>query len=211
MKTVAVLILLSLCIVRAADAEVIRGSKQSEPMVDVRQVCPKVVIDLRYATAKNVAGRAIYPAGARCLLRKSVAERLQRAQVWLEKYGLGLKVWDAYRPAWAQQILWDAAPNPEFVGEPARGGSLHTWGVAVDLTLVDRFGKELKMPSGFDEFTAGASMRYHGKDPVILRHLQYLHGAMRAGGFRGMRDEWWHFVAEDYLAFAAVDVSIDPR
>jgi len=187
------------------------GSRKDEPMVDVAQVCPSIVIELRYATARNVTGKPIYPPKARCLVRRSVAERLKKAQGELQTLNLRLKIWDAYRPAWAQQVLWDAIKNPDYVGEPARGGSLHTFGAGVDVTLVDARGRELKMPTDFDDFTPAASTRYRGKDPVIATNLHTLQRAMSQAGFWVLRDERCHFVSEDVKGFAPIDVPLTPE
>lgn len=181
-----------------------KGAKANEPLVNLAEACPDVLIELRYATARNITGAPIYPAQARALLRQSVAGRLRRANEFLAMHGYRLKVWDAYRPPFAQDRLWEAHPNPEFVGDPARGGSLHAWGVAVDVTLVDWTGKELRMPTDFDEFTPAAARRYTGGNPVIATNLQMLQKAMVSAGFLVMRDEWWHFVAEDFREFGPV-------
>ena len=188
-----------------------RPDLRAEPMVEVAKVCPSIVIELRYGTARNVTGQPIYPPHARCLVRRSVAERLKKAQEELQTQKLGLKIWDAYRPAWAQQILWDAVRNPDYVGEPARGGSLHTFGAGVDVTLVDAKGRELRMPTDFDDFTAAASRTYRGRDPVIAANLLTLQRAMVHAGFWVLRDEWWHFVSEDVKSFAPIDVPLTPE
>ncbi len=178
---------------------------RAEPLVDVAKACPGVVIELRYALAENIAGRVLYPADARCLVRESVARRLRKAQARLAETGCALKIWDAYRPPWAQEILWKARPDPEFVGDPAKGGSLHSWGVAVDVTLVDRFGRELKMPTHFDALGPAAARHYTGGDPATAANLHRLQEAMLGAGFLLMRDEWWHFVAADYRSFGPVE------
>ena len=184
--------------------------RRAEPMVEVAKVCPDIVIELRYATARNVTGQPIYPPNSRALVRRSVAERLKKAQAELQVQKLGLKIWDAYRPAWVQQILWDAVRNPAFVGEPARGGSLHTYGAGVDVTLVDARGRELPMPTDFDDFTPAASRTYRGKDPVVAANLLTLQRAMTHAGFWVLRDEWWHFVSEDVKSFAPIDAQLTP-
>ena len=184
---------------------------RAEPMVEVAAVCPSIVVELRYATARNVTGRPIYPPHARCLLRRSVALRLKKAQEELQTHKVGLKIWDAYRPAWAQQILWDAIRNPEYVGEPARGGSLHTFGAGVDVTLVDARGREMPMPTDFDDFSPAAGRIYRGKDPIIAANLLTLQKAMVHAGFWTLRDEWWHFVSEDVKSFAAIDSALAPE
>lgn len=193
---------------QAAELKVVPGSKKDEPMVDLAETCPGIAIELRYATTRNCAAKALYPRGARCFVRRSVAARLGRANAWLRERGLGLKVWDAYRPAAVQEVLWKIVRNREFVGDPARGGSYHTWGVAVDVTLVDATGKELKMPTDFDDFRPTAATIYRGKDEAIARNLSQLQQAMYHAGFMVMHDEWWHFVTRDHKAFAAVEMPL---
>lgn len=183
----------------------------SEPMVDLSEACPTIRIELRYATSRNITGRPIYPPYARCFVRQSMVPRLQRAQDYLNEKGYGLKIWDAYRPEWAQKILWHAVPNPDFLQPPSQSASMHTRGVAVDATLVTLEGSELRMPTGFDDFTPAANMHYAGDDPIVARHLRLLQAAMAKGGFLGMHGEWWHFVARDYENCEPVDLDIRPR
>jgi D-alanyl-D-alanine dipeptidase len=139
------------------------------------------------------------------LVRPTTAARLAKAQKFLRARGYGLKIWDAYRPLAAQMALWGQTHNGTFVADPLEGdGSLHTWGVAVDATLVNDQGREVPMPSGFDEFSVEARLHYHGDDPTVQSHLKLLQGAMRHGGFYGMRSEWWHFVAYDWKKYAPI-------
>jgi len=86
-------------------------------------------------------------------------------------------------------VLWDAIENPDCVSEPAQSGSRPTFGAGVDVTLVDARGRELKMPTDFDDFTPAASTRYRGKDPVIATNLHTLQRAMTQAGFWVLRDE----------------------
>jgi len=168
-------------------------------LVEIRSVAPTIVVDLRYATAKNVTGRALYPPGMRALVIPSVAQQLAGAQKFLRNYDCGLKIWDAYRPRAAQGLLWQLAHKGDYVTNPEGGiGSLHSWGVAVDATLVDLWGHEISMPTGFDEFTPQAAMYYHGSDPAVESHLRLLQVAMGANRFYGLRIEWWHFVTVDW-------------
>jgi len=167
-------------------------------------VDPTILIDLRYATSRNVLGHPIYPPGARALVRQSVADRLKVAQAFLHARGYGLKIWDAFRPFNAQGALWAFSRSARFVADPESGHALHTWGVAVDATLVDAHGHELPMPSDFDSFSPGAGLHYQGNDAAIRGDLDLLLHAMGAAGFKGMRSEWWHFVAPDWRDFALV-------
>ena len=197
----------------ASGAEARREGKASQQkenaLVDLREACPEVVIDLRYATERNLTGKPIYPRGARALLRKSVAQRLNHAQRALQEKGFGLKVWDAYRPPWVQQVLWNAVKNPAYVVEPSHTGSLHSWGTAVDVTLVDFGGREVRMPTDYDAFTPDARYDYKGKDPAIAYHVRTLKKAMADAGFRHIRDEWWHYSASDPESSGPIDVRLD--
>jgi len=176
-----------------------------EALVDIKKVDPTIVVDLRYAGTRNIVGRALYPPGMPALVRASVAQRLVRAQAYLQLHHYGLKIWDAYRPPLAQAQLWQLSHNGSYVADPSDGhGSLHTWGVAVDATMVDEKGEEVLMPTDFDAFTPGAGLHYHGSDLQVSYHLKLLQTAMRRGGFYGLRTEWWHFIAYDWKRFGPV-------
>ena len=177
-----------------------------DPLVDLATVDDTILVELRYATVRNIAGRPLYPPGARCIVRRHVAEGLKVAQAWLRPQGYALKIWDAYRPLAAQQALWELSKNRSFVASPESGRSIHTWGAAVDATLVDAAGKEMKMPTDLDEFSAAAAMHYRGGDPVVARNLSLLQKAMGHGGFVGMRTEWWHFIGKHWRACKSVQV-----
>ena len=172
-------------------------------LVDIKSVDSTILIELRYATPRNITGRTLYPPDLPALVRPTTAARLAKAQEFLRTQGYGLKIWDAYRPMAAQMELWQRTHDGTFVADPLDGdGSLHTWGVAVDATLVDAKGRDVAMPTGFDEFSPAARLRYEGDDPAIKLHLKILQKAMRQAGFYGMRSEWWHFVAFDWKKYA---------
>lgn len=174
-------------------------------LIDIRLVDPAIVVELRYATARNITGQALYPPEMPALVRPTTAARLAKAQSFLRARHYGLKIWDAYRPLAAQIELWQRTHDAAFVADPLSGNrSLHCWGVAVDATLVDDKGREVVMPTAFDEFTSDAKLDYHGDDLEVKRHLKILQAAMRRGGFYGMRTEWWHFVAYDWKKYAPI-------
>jgi zinc D-Ala-D-Ala dipeptidase len=177
----------------------------AEELVDIKKVDPTILVELRYAGSKNVAGRPLYPPNMPALVRASVAQRLLKAQAYLQPHHFGLKIWDAYRPPLAQAQLWQLFHNASFVADPSDGrGSLHTWGVAVDATLVDDKGNELPMPTDFDEFTPAASLYYQGNNQQVALNLKILQTAMKRGGFYGLRTEWWHFIAYNWKKFGPV-------
>jgi D-alanyl-D-alanine dipeptidase len=170
--------------------------------VNLREVAPTIRIELRYATWKNIAHCPLYPSGMQPLLRTGVARHLIAAQARLRRYNCGLKVWDAYRPRAAQVQLWRLVPKNDYVVNPDRGsGSLHGWGVAVDATIVDDWGRPLSMPTDFDDFTPAAMFRYTGTDPLVRSHLNLLQRTMFSAGFSGLRTEWWHFTDADWKRY----------
>lgn len=174
-------------------------AQEEIPLVDIKSVDRTIVIELRYAGTNNVAGRPLYPRGTRAMVRPEVAQRLAVAQAFLHKWNHGLKIWDAYRPPSVQVELWQAAGRNEYVADPETiNGSLHSWGLAVDATLVDSHKREKPMPTDFDDFTPAAMWRYQGTDPNIRSNLIFLQTAMRKAGFYGLKREWWHFIAPNW-------------
>ena len=172
------------------------------PLVDIQSVDPTIVVELRYAGNNNVFKHPLYPQGTRALARPEVAAALTKAQALLRRCKYGLKIWDAYRPVAAQTKLWQALRNSDYVANPELGvGSLHSWGIAVDATLVDSWNRPVSMPSDFDAFTPAATWRYTGPSFEILGHVRLLQWAMHKAGFSGMRTEWWHFAIADWKKF----------
>lgn len=173
-------------------------------LIDIRKVNPKIALDIRYATTNNFLKRKLYPT-ARCVLRGAAARRLSQVQQDLEKKGLGLKVYDCYRPLSVQKLMWKVKPDSRYVANPANG-SRHNRGAAVDLTLVDRNGKELEMPTGFDDFTVKAHRNYTGASAQAKKNRKVLEDAMKKYGFMPLPTEWWHFDAPGWDKFVILDV-----
>ncbi|HUJ26757.1 MAG TPA: M15 family metallopeptidase [Myxococcales bacterium] len=163
-----------------------------DPLVDAAPLVPGLIVQLVYAQPANIAGRALYPAGAKCLLRRSVAERLALAARRLRKLGLRLVAWDCTRPQAVQEELWRIHPHPGAVADPARG-SLHARGVAVDLSLADLQGRPAPMPTGFDDFGPQAFADAAMPDGPARRDRDALEAAMHDAGFRVNPKEWWHY------------------
>ncbi len=179
-----------------------------EPLVDVAVVDPRILVDIRYATADNFMHRVLYPVN-RCLLRASVAHRLSRVQSDLEARGLGLKIYDGYRPLSVQKLMWQVMPDERYVADPSKG-SRHNRGAAVDVTLVDRWGRELPMPSAYDEFSERAGRGYPGGSVDGRHYRDVLIGAMERRGFSGLSSEWWHFDAPGWQVYPVMDVALEP-
>jgi D-alanyl-D-alanine dipeptidase len=158
---------------------------------DLKALDPTLRLDIRYATANNFTGRKIYDC-PRCLLRPAAARALVKAHAALQKRGLGLKLYDCYRPRPYQQRLWDAVPDPDYVTPPAKG-SMHSRGAAVDLTIVDANGRELDMGTPYDFFGRKAHYDFQDLPAQVLTNRRLLRETMEAAGFGGIRTEWWHF------------------
>src|SRR6516225_11476265 len=169
------------------------------PLVDIQSVDPTIIVELRYAGNNNFLQHPLYPQGTRARARPEVAASLSKAQTLLRHYQYGLKIWDAYRPVSVQTKLWEASRNSDYVANPEVGvGSLHSWGIAIDATLVDSWNRPVSMPSDFDDFTPAAMWRYTGPSFEILGRVRLLQWAMHRAGFWGMRTEWWHFTIADW-------------
>ena len=161
--------------------------------VRVTDYAPDIRVDLKYAGRRNFTGKRIYHFED-AYLRYGTVKKLIKAQKTLKKNGMGLMIWDAYRPHAAQKKLWEVCPNPLYVKDPDKGYSDHTRGSAVDVTLVDSDGTELLMPTEFDNFTKLADRDYSDIDNDFARdNVRLLEKTMKACGFKAYSEEWWHF------------------
>lgn len=175
--------------------------------VDIEKLDQTILVDVRYATKNNFTKEVLYSL-PKCFLRKKVAEQLIQVQKKLQERGLGLKVFDAYRPSSVQKKLWKVFPNPQFVANPSIG-SKHSRGASVDITLVDREGKELEMPTPFDDFTEKAHRDYPDLPPNVIANRELLETVMQEQGFLPLPSEWWHFDANDWKKYPIVDLSLE--
>ena len=164
--------------------------------VRVRDYIPDLVTELKYATAGNFAGVVLYDF-TEVYLRYSTVLKLMDVQADLRQQGLRLKIWDGYRPLEAQEKLWYAKPDPNYVSNPWSGTNSHSRGNTVDVTLVDKDGKELEMPSGFDEFSSFGDRDYSDCTDTAAANAALLQEIMEAHGFEGLQSEWWHFTEKD--------------
>ena len=145
------------------------------PLVDIKSADPTILVELRYAGRNNLTGHPLYPLGTRALVRPEVASCLSKAQTFLRHYQYRLKIWDAYRPVAVQVKLWEVAHHNDHVANPEAGaGSLHSWGLAVDATLVDAWKRPVGMPTDFDDFSPAAMWVYAGPDFEIRSHVHLL-------------------------------------
>jgi len=187
------------------------GQTGLDELVDVKELIPDIVVDLRYNTTQNFVStltgtpQKLYTTDV-CLVSRSVVERLRIVQDTLRTMNLGLKIFDAYRPRAVQYLMWELVPNPTYVADP-NNGSNHNRGIAVDVTLVDRTtGQELAMPTAFDYFGPEAAQDYVDPNPQINQNKELLRSIMvTVGGFTEYSAEWWHYHYAPGLSYPLLD------
>jgi zinc D-Ala-D-Ala dipeptidase len=183
------------------------GPFRPADLVELLTLDRTIKLDIRYATPNNLAGRAVYDE-PRAFLQRPAAEALVRVHRSLAPRGYGLLVFDGYRPWRVTKLFWDVTPveNREFVADPARG-SKHNRGCAVDLSIyVLNSGREVEMPSAYDEMSARAYPTYEGGTAEARQHRDLLRAAMEKEGFTVEPNEWWHFNYKDWTQYPILDV-----
>ncbi len=161
--------------------------------IDVRTVVPDAIIDLRYATANNFVGAALYPPGARCLVHESLAPGLATAAAALRAQGATLVFWDCYRPHDVQVRMFAAVPDPAWVAQPGQYARSHEAGRSVDVTIAAA-GRLVDMGTDFDDFSPRATAYATvGVSATQQANRALLRSAMSAGGLSVYSGEWWHF------------------
>jgi D-alanyl-D-alanine dipeptidase len=178
-------------------------------LVDVKEVIPEVYVDLKYSTTDNFIEQDVYGELDNCYLQPIVAEMLKSAHAFLKESrpDLTFMIYDGVRPLSVQEILWENLDKPDnvkplYVADP-KVGSLHNFGVAVDLTLAEaQTGQVLDMGTGYDFFGYPA---YPDREDQMIREGKLsqeqvdnrgiLRQVMNKAGFQGIGSEWWHFNA----------------
>ena len=178
-----------------------------DALVRVQDYIPEIRQALAYATVNNFTGQRIYDF-TDAYLRYGTVKKLTQVCAELAEQGIGLKIWDGFRPAAAQAKLWEICPDPAFVSHPVTGRRAHCRGSAVVVTLVDlETGEELPVPTGFDNFTPFADRDYSDCSADAARNAELLEQTMEKYGFEPYFAEWWHFTdTDDY----PVDEYFDP-
>jgi D-alanyl-D-alanine dipeptidase len=189
-------------------ADITDNKKKEEPQskkdfINIREYIPDIVIELHYATIDNITGKKQYN-DDEAYLRRGTADKLKRANDELMKYGFRIKIWDAYRPTAVQYELWKKVPDTRYIANPKRG-SIHSRGAAVDITLVDKDGKTLEMPTGFDSFSLKADRDYSDISPKAAEMALILQSVMEKYGFLGAETEWWHYSDADWKEYPQAD------
>lgn len=182
-------------------------------LVDVRSLDSTIITEARYATSNNFTG-AVLPGyhANRVLLRREAAEALARAQRRLLSGGMGLKVFDGYRPVRATVGMMQWAERTGqlqlFADGYISSRSRHNLGLAIDLTLVDHSmgGREVDMGTAYD--TLNETAHWANATGRTLRYRQLLRRVMEEEGFQQYEKEWWHYSFEVAGEAPAFDVEV---
>jgi D-alanyl-D-alanine dipeptidase len=179
-------------------------------MVELRSFIPGIVYDLRYAGTNNFMHRLMYPAGTNhTFLRALAVIALKKVQDELSVSGLGLKVFDAYRPYSVTVKFWELVKDERYVANPAKGSG-HNRGIAIDLTIITlKSGQELNMGTGFDNFSDTAHHDFTKLPKDILENRNLLKNTMEKYGFRAYAEEWWHYSMPDAARYEILDIDFN--
>lgn len=183
-------------------------NKREADLVELIKLDKTIKLDIRYARSDNFVGRPVYTE-ARAFLQRPAAEALLQVHQQLKKQGLGLAIFDGYRPWTVTKLFWEVTPEDKrkFVANP-KNGSRHNRGCAVDLSIYDlKTGKLIPMPSDFDDFSDKAHPEYAGGTAEETKNRNMLRKMMEAVGFTVNENEWWHFDYKDWREYGIYDIA----
>ncbi|WP_291399637.1 M15 family metallopeptidase [Daejeonella sp.] len=183
-------------------------SDKNKELVEIKKWIPNIKLDIRYATKNNFAKIAVYKQ-AKAFARLPVVEALRNVQNELNKSGIGLKIFDGYRPYSVTVKFYELASDKSFVANP-KDGSRHNRGCAIDLTLINlKTGKELEMPTPYDSFAPEAAANFDKLSEQVLKNRALLINTMEKNGFKVLNNEWWHFDFNGWKNFELMDIPFE--
>lgn len=181
----------------------------SKRMVDIGKTIPSIIFDLRYASSNNFLHKKIYPTLNTSFLRADAEDALKKVQAELNQKGLGIKIFDAYRPYAATEMMWELVKDDRYAADPKKGSG-HNRGIAVDLTIIDlKTKEELAMGTGFDNFTDSAHHDFNAFPAEVLENRLLLKSIMEKYGFKALETEWWHYALPNSNDYELLDLSFD--
>lgn len=155
------------------------------------------IFEMKYATEDNFLNKKVYDCGE-CYLRLKTVKSLIEANTEFLTKGYRIKLFDCYRPIDIQKKMWEIVPNADYVADPKKG-SIHNRGGAVDITLIDKDGKELEMGTKFDFFGPEASHNFQNLPEKTKQNRAFLKEIMLKHNFKSFDSEWWHYnLSESY-------------
>ncbi|SMO40580.1 M15 family metallopeptidase [Solitalea koreensis] len=194
-----------------SDVEVYKqqvAKDSSNELVEIKKCIPNIVLDIRYATSNNFMEEPVYTTVA-AFTRLPVVRALQKIQHELNKQGLGLKIFDAYRPYSVTVAFFEKKKDSVFLALPSKG-SRHNRGCAIDLTIVKlKNGKELKMPTPYDSFSTKAYADCADLPKNVIKNRELLKSIMSKYGFTVYKEEWWHYDYNGWKAFDHTDLTFE--
>ena len=177
-------------------------------LVEIKKAIPNIKLDIRYATKNNFMQRVMYKQ-ARAFARKPVVESLKKIQAELNKKGLGLKVFDGYRPYKITVEFYKKASDKNFVANPANG-SKHHRGCAVDVTIINlKTGKEVEMATPYDSFSKAAAASYEPVSDLVRKNREYLIAVMKKNKLKVLDNEWWHYDFQGWENYDIMDIPFE--
>ena len=182
------------------------AQKESQGFSNITSIDDSIIVDLKYATKENFTGKKIYDF-ENAIARTGSCKKLVAANEELKALGYRIKIWDAYRPGYAQEALWQAFPDPNFVAIPDPNCS-HELGTTFDVTLCDLNGNEIIMQSSFDDFSERAYRNFKRSDEEE-KYYKILDDAMTNAGFVGYFSEWWDYTDKNECDY--VPMQVDPK
>ncbi|WP_158559165.1 M15 family metallopeptidase [Deminuibacter soli] len=185
------------------------AADSNQLMVNLVNYISPLITDWKYATDSNFTHTVLYTNPA-AFARLPAARALQQVQAALTKKGLSLKFYDAYRPYAVTQQMWAVVPDDRYAANPAKGSG-HNRGAAFDVSIVElSTGRELPMPTPFDDFTEKAHHDYMQLPANVLANRQLLKTVMEKYGFTALSTEWWHYSLPNAAArFPLLNLSFD--
>jgi len=163
-------------------------------MMELNQLVPNIKYDLAYAQKSNFTKHRLYPKRLKSTyLRKEPSLALSKIAEELADKGLGIVVWDAYRPYSVTERFWKLIHDERYVANPSKGSG-HNRGIAIDMTLYElSSGTLIDMPTGFDDFSEKAHHGYQNIAEIKIKNREILKEVMEKNGFVKFETEWWHY------------------
>lgn len=168
------------------------SADSTKALVPIQPFIPQIVIDLKYATKKNFTHKVLYHDPI-AYARLATVTKLKTINDELNISGIGIKIYDAYRPYKVAKEMWKVVHDERYTANPAKGSG-HNRGTSLDLTLVNlSTGHELLMPTAFDNFSEKAHHDYNNLSPEVIANRALLKSTMEKHGFVALSTEWWHY------------------
>ena len=193
----------------------LQAQSASDEIVPVKELIPDIGLDIRYSTVNNFTSQKLYSIdeaylsiGAIIKL-KTVHDSLKHITSYNGinyPQGLGIKIYDGYRPRAVQYLMFEIFPNPVYVADP-NSGSIHNRGGAVDVSIIDMAtGQEIPMPTEFDWFGIEAAHSYMNLPANVIANRTLLYNMMtQVGGFIPYDAEWWHYTVSGASSLPLLD------